>query len=157
MGPIDFRAATPADLPALRRLLEEAALPADDLALDRQAFVLALDGGQVVGSIALEIAGEDALVRSLAVAPGHRRRGLAAALDERAGALARARGLSALYLLTTTARDYALRRGYELVERTAVPPAVAALPQFRSLCPASATCMRMRLGGGAPPGGGRGA
>jgi amino-acid N-acetyltransferase len=148
MGSIDLRPATPADLPALRRLLAEAALPAEDVALDRQAFVLALDGGEVVGSIALEAAGKDALVRSLAVAPTHRRRGLAAALDARASALARERGLTALYLLTTTARDYALRRGYEVVSRAEVPPAVAALPQFRSLCPASATCMRRRLGPG---------
>jgi len=140
-----FRAATLDDEPALRLFLERAALPADDLATSRQAFTLALEDGRIVGSVALEVVGHDALVRSLAVAPALRGRGLGAALDDRAAEAARKLGVTALYLLTTTARDYAERRGYEVVERREVPPGVAALPQFRSLCPETATCMRMRL------------
>lgn len=145
LSPVPFRAATPADEPELLALLRAAGLPVDDLALDRQAFTLAVDGGRIVGSIALEVAGPDALVRSLAVAPSHRRRGLGAALDDRAVAEARRLGLRALYLLTTTVRDYALRRGYEVVARDEVPAALAALPQFKSICPGTATCMRRRL------------
>ena len=58
---------------------------------------------------------------------------------------ARATGIAALYLLTTTAADYFLRRGYVSVARDAVPPEIAGHAQFRSLCPASAQCLRLIL------------
>ncbi len=145
MGDIQFREATRADGPELRRFLQAADLPADDVSIDRQAFTLAVEDGRIVGSIALEVVGRDALVRSLAVAPALRRHGLGAQLDDRANELARRVGLDALYLLTTTAREYALRRGYEVVPRSEVPAGVLALPQFEALCPASATCMRCRV------------
>jgi len=150
MSPIRFRAASAADEPALHRLLQAAALPDDDVATDRQSFTLAFDGERLVGSVALEIAGAHALVRSLAVAPSHRGQGLGAALDEQAIEAARRLGLDALYLLTTTARKYALRRGYQVVAREEVPPGVRALPQFTSLCPASATCLWRRVAPGRP-------
>lgn len=142
MGEIQLREATSSDEPALRRFLQAAGLPADDVSVDRQAFTLAVEEGRIVGSVALEVVGRDALVRSLAVAPEHRRHGLGARLDDRAREQAGRLGLCALYLLTTTAREYALRRGYEVVPRSEVPAGVLGLPQFRDLCPASATCMR---------------
>jgi amino-acid N-acetyltransferase len=144
---IQFRGATRADEPELCRLLQGADLPADDVSVDRQAFTLAIEDGRIVGSIALEIVGRDAMVRSLAVTPELRRRGLGAQLDDRASELARRLGLDALYLLTTAAREYALRRGYEVVARAEVPAGLLALPQFKGLCPSSATCMRLRLTG----------
>lgn len=56
-------------------------------------------------------------------------------------------GLRALYLLTATAREYSLRRGFEVIDRREVPAGIVALPQFKSLCPVTATCMRMHIGG----------
>lgn len=145
MTKILFRQGAPADDAALRALLDGAGLPSDDVAAERQEFVVAIEDGRIVGSVALELAGPDALIRSLAVAPESRGRGLGAALTDRAVALARRRGVTALYLLTTTAREYALRRGFEPIERGEVPSSIAALPQFRTLCPATAVCMRLRL------------
>jgi amino-acid N-acetyltransferase len=142
---VTFRRATPADEPALRDLLVSAGLPADDVDVARQAFVLAFVGDRLVGSVAVEAAGADGLVRSLAVVPEHRRRGIGRALHERALALAARRGVRTLYLLTTTAAEYAVRHGFERVDRGEVPAAIAAHAQFRSLCPASAACLRRRL------------
>jgi amino-acid N-acetyltransferase len=144
---IQFRDATRADEPELRRFLQAADLPADDVSVDRQAYTLAVEEGRIVGSIGLEVVGREALVRSLAVDQAHRRHGLGAQLDDRANELARRMGLTGLYLLTTTAREYALRRGYEVVQRAEVPAGIMGLPQFRGLCPASATCMRLRVAG----------
>lgn len=149
MSSIRFHLAAASDEPALRGFLEAAALPTDDVAVGRQAFILAVEAGHIVGSVGIEVVGSNALIRSLAVAPELRGRGLGAALNERAVELARQQGVATLYLLTTTARDYALRRGYELVDRGEVPVSVASLPQFRGLCPSTATCMRMRLVPGA--------
>jgi mannose-6-phosphate isomerase-like protein (cupin superfamily) len=89
------------------------------------------------------------LIRSLAVAPERRGQGLAARLDRAAAELARSRGVKALYLLTTTAEAYASRRGYQRIPRSEVPAAILALPQFETLCPATAVCMRRRLAGAA--------
>jgi len=144
--PVTLRPATPADDAGLRAFLVAAGLPADDVEAGRQDYLLAEEGGRLVGSVGLEVVGADGLVRSLAVATDRRGRGLAGALHEGALGLARRRGLSALYLLTTTAEAYAARKGFECIPRAEVPPAILALPQFRTLCPASAACMRLRLG-----------
>jgi N-acetylglutamate synthase-like GNAT family acetyltransferase/mannose-6-phosphate isomerase-like protein (cupin superfamily) len=144
-----IRTSTPADDPRLRAFLEAVRLPATDVETGPQEYLLAEEDGRLVGSIGLEQVGNDALVRSLAVAPELRGQGLAARLDEAAVELARARGVKTLYLLTTTAEAYAARRGYERIPRTEVPEAVLALPQFRALCPATAVCMRRRLHAGA--------
>ena len=71
--------------------------------------------------------------------------GLAARLVEWSEAAARAQGAATAYLLTTTAADYFLRRGYAEVARADVPPSVAGHAQFRSLCPASARCLARPL------------
>jgi amino-acid N-acetyltransferase len=140
-----IRASISADDPKLRAFLEAAGLPAADVETGRQEYLLAEEGGELVGTVGLERVGQDALVRSLAVAPQRRRQGLAARLDEAAIDLARRRGVTALYLLTTTAEAYALRRGYEKIARSEVPAGILGLPQFKMLCPATAVCMRRRL------------
>ncbi len=143
--PISVRPSTSADDPKLRAFLEAAGLPAADVETGRQEYLLAEEDGRLVGTIGLERVGDDALVRSLAVAPERRGRGLAARLDDAVIALARTRSIRTLYLLTTTAEAYAARRGYERIPRTEVPRAVLALPQFQALCPSTAVCMRRRL------------
>jgi amino-acid N-acetyltransferase len=140
-----LRISTPADDARVRAFLEAAGLPAEDVASGAQEYLLLEDGDELVGTIGLERVGSDALVRSLAVAPSRRGRGLAARLDAGAVALAQERGVGTLYLLTTTAEAFAARRGYERVLRSEVPPGILALPQFRALCPATAVCMRRRL------------
>lgn len=151
-GALVFRSSTPADDPALRALLASAGLPAEDVATGpRQRYVLAFEGDRLVGSIGVELAGADGLLRSLAVAPDHRGRGIAGALHERILEVARAQGVTTVYLLTTTAEAFAARRGFEPVSRGAVPGGIAALAQVRALCPATAACMRRAIG----PAGGR--
>lgn len=140
-----LRASTPADDEKLRAFLEAADLPATDVETGRQEYLLLEEGERLVGTVGLEVVGQDGLVRSLAVAPDRRGRGLAARLHEGALELARARRVKTLYLLTTTAEGYAVRKGFERVSRSSVPPGILALPQFRALCPATAVCMRLSL------------
>jgi amino-acid N-acetyltransferase len=111
----------------------------------QQEYLLLEEGGQLIGTIGLQVAGDDGLLRSLAVAPDRRGRGLAAELNDAALEFARARGVRTLYLLTTTAERYAERRGFERSSRGEVPPGIAALAQFRVLCPSTCVCMRRRL------------
>jgi len=144
-GPTTIRASTSADDPAVRAFLEATGLPATDVETGRQEYLLAEEDGQLAGTIGLERVGQNALIRSLAVAPERRGRGLAARLDDAVVELARTRAVRTLYLLTNTAEAYAARRGYERITRAEVPPGILALAQFRALCPASAACMRRRL------------
>ena len=140
MTDTSMRAAAPADLPAVRTLLAESDLPdagLDAIFADHAGdFVLAEAGGALVGVAGLEVRGDDALLRSVAVHPEWR-----ANLVKRLVCMAEARGLRALYLLTMTAEHYFPRFGFEVIARGAVPAAIADTLEFRSACPASAVAM----------------
>lgn len=139
---VELRPARPAEFDAIAGLLRAADLPVEDLdAAMLDAFVVATEGGVCVGVAGLEIRGSDALLRSLAVEPRHRSRGLGARLVDAVETEARARGVTALYLLTTTATAFFERMGYVVHDRAAVPPAIAATTEFSSLCPDTADCL----------------
>jgi amino-acid N-acetyltransferase len=126
----------------VRTLLKAMNLPADDIGDPAQTFIIARVGDRIVGSVGLEQCGRDALLRSLAVDPAWRRGGVGTELHARAVAESKRRGVGALFLLTTTAAPFFARLGYDVVDRATVPEAVAATSEFRTACPASATCMR---------------
>src|SRR5689334_23095836 len=114
---VAFRPAGPGDLPALTALLGAAGLPTADLGLPGQDYLLAFQGGALVGSVGLEKRGALGLLRSLAVVPEQRRRGLGGQLYDRIVAHAAASGVGEAYLLTTTAERFFAARGFERVER----------------------------------------
>lgn len=95
--------------------------------------------------MAVEPYGGAGLLRSLAVAPEARGRGLGVRLVDAAEARARADGLGALYLLTTTAAPFFEARGYALVDRTEVPEPVRQSAEFASVCPSTAASLGKRL------------
>ena len=143
---MDIGPASAGDFPVVRDLLQACALSADDVdGKGAQRFLVAREGGAMAGCIGLEAHGEAGLLRSFAVAPSHRRRGVGAALHRAAVGLARGLGIRDLYILTTTVRERALRDGFEDVAREDVPAVIREGSQFRGLCPASAACMRLRL------------
>ena len=70
-------AATAGDEADLRRLLDAAGLPTADLTSELlRSFLVQREGPDLVAVGGLELVGEDALVRSVAVAPSQRGRGL---------------------------------------------------------------------------------
>lgn len=138
-------AATSADLPALLELLGQSALPTAGLADHLDTTLVAHEAGHVVGSAALELYGTTALLRSLAVAPGLRGRGLGQELTRHALALARRRKIRTVYLLTETAGGFFPRFGFRAISRDAVDPAVQRSVEFTSACPTSALAMAAEL------------
>jgi amino-acid N-acetyltransferase len=129
------------DRAAIEALLRASALPVDDLAHAQIDFIVACDGGSLTGVGGLERHGDAALLRSLAVVPSSRGTGLGQALLRALEAHAAASGIRTLVLLTTTAAPFFAARGYSTIARADAPPAVQDSAEFRSLCPASATCM----------------
>lgn len=124
---------------ALEAALQAASLPVDDLAAEGQRF-FSFEDGAAFGGFARD--GTVALLRSIVVAPERRGSGLGrqmvtALIDEM-----RRQGVTAAWLLTTSAPDFFARHGFEVVERSTAPAWIAASPQFTGLCPASAVLMR---------------
>lgn len=136
-----IRSATPSDLPAVERLLSASSLPLDGVREAFSTFVVAESGGDVVGVAGLEQSGEDALLRSVAVHPDWRSQGVGRALVTRVISDAEARGLRALWLLTTTAERWFPGFGFHAATRDEVPDGLRATPEFTGACPASATVM----------------
>jgi len=99
----------------------------------------------IVGSAALELYADGALLRSVAVAPTLQRHQLGRELTQAAVRLAEERRVPAIYLLTTTAADYFPRFGFERVTRADVPTGVQQSVEFASACPATAIVMRKLL------------
>ena len=120
---IDLRSATHDDWPAIAALLEQQHLPLDGAADHLPGFVVATREGVVVGVGGLELHGEAALLRSLAVATHGQGLGsrLVSALLEQA----RERRAAVVVLLTTTAAAFFPRFGFMPVTREDVPHAAA--------------------------------
>ena len=135
------REATPADLPAIERLLTHSGLPLDGVADALPTFVVAQAGADIVGVAGLEVCCDNALLRSVAVADPWRSHGVGRALVTRVIADAEARGIAALYLLTTTAEHYFPRFGFHPIPRDQTPDDIRATAEFTSACPASAVVM----------------
>jgi amino-acid N-acetyltransferase len=123
-------------------LLAAAQLPTDDLT-ERHCehfFFTGVDGAPD-GLVGLELLGDVALLRSLAVAAGRRGSGAGSRLLSHAEAHARAQGVRRVYLLTTTAESFFARRGYRRADRASAPDAIRATREFSALCPASSAFM----------------
>ena len=141
------QAASAADLPVVVALLEAARLPTAGVA-DHfpHAYAVIRDGAAVIAVAGLEPYGDAGLLRSVAVEVGARGRGLARALVHDRIEAGRRNGLAAIYLLTTTAPEFFRALGFSDIDRSLVPDSVRAAPEFTTICPASASCLTLRLG-----------
>jgi len=134
------------DIAAIRRLLAMCDLPYSDITASHLGrFWVVRDAEGLVGVVGLEIAGDTALLRSLAVSPRARGSGCGESLLRHAEAYARSQCVRTVYLLTLTAAGYFSLRGYERTERADAPPAIRATAEFQDLCPDSAVCLMKRI------------
>jgi amino-acid N-acetyltransferase len=146
MMPTPIESARPADAADILALVAQNGLPTDGLNDHLATAIVAREDGRIVGTAALELYSDGALLRSVAVSAAQRGRGLGHLLAEAAIALARDRGAAAIYLLTTTAERFFPRFGFEPITRADVPPRVRTSIEFTSACPSSAIVMRKSLG-----------
>lgn len=138
-----YRCPPPAQAVAL---LAECGLPSSDLSDSSfQHFFGCGSERALDGVIGLEVHGEDALLRSLAVAVSARELGCGKALVEELEHFAHSQGVMQLYLLTETAEAFFERLGYIKVERNLVSNRIRETKEFASLCSDDATVMRKAL------------
>lgn len=133
------------DLPEVRSLLQRLSLPLDGVDEQVKTMLVAREDGHVVGTAALELYEDGAVLRSVAVDPRQQGKRLGYELTEAALRLAAAHSAGTVFLLTTTAERFFPKFGFEPIARDDVPPSVQASVEFRSACPASAIVMRKHL------------
>ncbi|HUP44935.1 MAG TPA: arsenic resistance N-acetyltransferase ArsN2, partial [Thermoanaerobaculia bacterium] len=123
--------------------LSAAGLPTDGVAEHRKTFLVARDGGRVVGCGGAEAYAVAALIRSIAVDPAYRGRGLGRRIVRQLLDRLSSLGLREFYLLTTDAEAYFVKRGFSRIDRDELHPQLLASPELQGACPSTAVCMRL--------------
>ena len=134
------------DMKALCNLLTRAGLGLEGLQdLDERSVVLAKQGSELLGGVAIQPCGAHGLLRSLVVSADARGAGLGRDLVHLAAERAREQKMDSLWLLTETAAAFFLSQGFVSADRGAAPAQVQASEQFRSLCPDHCDCLMLTL------------
>jgi UDP-N-acetylmuramate: L-alanyl-gamma-D-glutamyl-meso-diaminopimelate ligase len=142
-----MRPARRTDMLEVRGLLTDIGLTNDgaDDASFPVYFVLRDETG-VIGCVALEVYGDDAVLRSLAVASARRGGGYGWMLADLAVNQARYRGVRRIYLLTESASDFfAAKFGFRAVDLSTISQKVADSQQFCAATASKAVSMRLDL------------
>lgn len=143
MEDIVIEPATESDLEGIRMLLKENELPLAGVEDHWKTFLVARDGGALVGCGGAEAYATVALIRSIAVSAQHRSQGIGRRIVRQLLDRLSSRGLREFYLLTTTAESYFHRRGFKTVDRDEVHPQLLGSREFQDACPQTAVCMRL--------------
>jgi amino-acid N-acetyltransferase len=123
-------------------LLYRAELPVEDLTDENMKNFMVARGenNDIIGVAGVEIYQENGLLRSLAVDPAYREKGLGTLLTRKIESFSWRKGIKTLYLLTITAADFFPKLGYEMILRNRVPEPIQNTAEFKGLCPVSAVC-----------------
>lgn len=142
---MDTVKATTADLPAIRELLAQSNLLSDDIEKFLSHCLVIKVQDSIIAVGALEVYVSIALVRSVAVAAAQRKRGLGKLVYHALKDLAMESGVTDLYLLTETAEPFFSKMGFVITSRDDAPESIKNTTQFSSLCPSSATLMKLSI------------
>lgn len=135
------------DMAGVRELLAKVGLDSEP-ARDEQfpSFYVLTNEQGMVGTVALDVLGDDAILRALAVLPEGRGSGYGWMLADMAVSQARWRGVRRIYLLTETASDFfAAKFGFRVVDRSTLSRQVAASETFTAPKGAGLVAMRLDL------------
>lgn len=146
----DVRPAAASDLASVLSLLTTAGLPTEGVEAGfgpsyATASRPAPNVPRIIGAAGVERYGDSGLLRSAVVDPAFRGMNVGQLLMRNRIEWARMQNIRQLFLLTTTAESFFPRFGFEKVDRVEVPEEVRASLEFCSVCPASATVMRLQL------------
>jgi amino-acid N-acetyltransferase len=143
MPEITIAAATAADLEPIKELLLASDLPIAGVDENWKTFIVAREGEILAACGGAEAYQFAALIRSVAVKPEYRSKGLGRRIVRQLLDRLASRGLREFYLLTTTAEEYFRKRGFKTIDRDEVHPQLLSSREFQDACPESAVCMRL--------------
>lgn len=131
------------DVDDLKPLLAASLLPTSDVVgMPHQRFILVRQEGRVLACAGLQVAGQDGLVRSMAVHWTRRNAGLGTRLHQRLLFDAVLAGVKTLWVVTATAEDFFARQGYRRVTAAEVPAGLRTSAEFTAFAPGGGTVMR---------------
>jgi len=140
--------ARPRDMNDIRNLLKSLDLDWADLRdEDHHNFYVLINEHGFVGCIGIEVFGEDAVLRSLAVKKSSRGHGYGWMLADTAIAQTRRRGVKRMYLVTDKiASDFfAEKHGFRVVDTSLVAPEAVQSPTFKTSGQRGKNAIAMRL------------
>lgn len=126
-------------------LLQSLQLPLDGVEDQFENFLLLFLNQELIGLIGLEIYGSIGLLRSLAVKTEYQGNKLGSLLTDRIIEKCKKLGIQSIYLLTETAKDFFLKKGFTILNRDEAPLILHQAKEFAYTCPESATLMKKTL------------
>ncbi len=142
-----IRPARPAEATEIQELLTRSKLLGEEVseASSSSFFTLRNEKG-LAGCVALEVVGDDGILRALAVDSESRGIGYGWILADTAVNHARYRGVKRIYLLTATASDFfAAKLGFRIIDPSTVSSGVSASAAFAQSGEAGVVSMRLDL------------
>lgn len=134
-------------LEKLQKFLQANNLPHADIRLNQNLFIGYYDDhDNLIASGGLECYGNAALLRSVAVAESLRGKSLGTQIVDDLINKAKTLHIEELYLLTETAHNFFVKKGFKTASRKAVPELITQSPEFSHLCPSTAHCMVYKIG-----------
>lgn len=129
------------DLHEISQLLKNSELPYIDIEQSKVEFIVARKHYHIVGCIGIERYRNHALLRSFAVEVTLQNQGLGSELYSRMVLYCEEQQVQYLHLLTSTAREYFLKKDFSIQNRNNAPEAITRTKEFGNLCPATSTYM----------------
>ncbi len=138
---IIINVATASQKEEIEKLLKENDLPVDDINNPAIYFFTANEDEKLLGVVGLEKYDRIALLRSLAVSEECKGKGIGMTLVRNFENWCRENSVDEIYLLTTTADQYFLKKGFLVVSRENVPEVIKGTSQFKDICPSTAVVL----------------
>jgi amino-acid N-acetyltransferase len=140
-----IREAMKDDLKAIKSLLDSTSLPSVDIGKHLANFFVLENEGDIIGTIGMELYGDTALLRSLAVKKDFQNKGYGQKLYHALISKAKKMDVINIYLLTETAIGFFSNEGFQKVGRDVVPTVIKKTYEYSTLCPEGAVCMVNKL------------
>jgi amino-acid N-acetyltransferase len=128
-------------IPFAKQILKDSDLPFSDIERGNVLLFNLEESGEIIGIGGFEKYDEMALIRSVAVVNEFQGKGYGSKLISGIESEAKKAGIKTLFLLTTTAKEYFEKKGYNVISQQEVPDIIQSTTEFVSLCPVSAVCM----------------
>ena len=138
---MQYRESRTADISRIIQLLKANDLPHSDVDGEKIKFIIGENASGIQACIGLEKYGADGLLRSFAVTDALKGQGIGHHLLQLFYDFCKNENVLTLHLLTTTAKDYFLKKGFIETDKSAAPDSILATSEFSELCPASSTYM----------------
>jgi amino-acid N-acetyltransferase len=140
-----IREAIKDDLKVIKSLLDSVSLPSVDIEKHLSNFFVLKNGGDIIGTIGMEVYEDTALLRSLAVKKYFQNKGYGQRLYQTLISKAKKMDVMKIYLLTETAVGFFSKEGFQEIKRELAPPAIKKTYEYSTLCPEGAVCMVKKI------------